>query len=279
MEKIELSLNDKMHLTLGKFRTLIRYSSWVVVLVLFLSYLVIDSQYDVFDEINKYGTIKDTDDCQVNEVCYVFTPFSDDFTFTEESITMMYSRAYDVVEATVGIITISAGLGIWLVLKGRAVNNELKELKSQYIRQSYFMNFEMSVPQGNTRAAKFFNTALNVFPELKSKYEQTKKKGKKYNYEKKFKIGKYELDMMLPTTSGDIYVKFFEKLGFEDLKEAAKKVGGEFNENDRLICIANRFEMKFDDKNFEEKMDEIDRKFRLDLIQEDEKGYTVIWID
>jgi len=171
-------------------------------------------------------------------------------------------------------------MALWLVFRGRAINNELKELKSQYIRQSYFMHFGMYVPQGKTKAAKFFNMAVDVFPELKVKYEQAKKSGKKYDYEKKFKIkGKYELDMMLPTTNGDIYVKFFEKLGFEDLNEAVKKVGSELTEKDRLICIANSFEMKFDGENLKEKMNEVDREFSLDLIQEDEKGYTMIWID
>jgi len=280
MKKIELSLNDRMHLALGKSRRLIKYSSLVVALILILSYWIIDSGYDVFTEISKYGTIKDKENCQTDEVCYIFIPSSDNFNFPIESIILMYARAYDVFQATIGVILVSCGMALWLVFRGRAINNELKELKSQYIRQSYFMHFGMYVPQGKTKAAKFFNMAVDVFPELKVKYEQAKKSGKKYDYEKKFKIkGKYELDMMLPTTNGDIYVKFFEKLGFEDLNEAVKKVGSELTEKDRLICIANSFEMKFDGENLKEKMNEVDREFSLDLIQEDEKGYTMIWID
>ena len=141
------------------------------------------------------------------------------------------------------------------------------------------MNFEMTVPIGKTRAAKFFNMAVNVFPELKAKYEKTSRKGKKFNYEKKYKMGKHEFDMFLNTSNGDIYVKFFKELTFDQLEEVANEVGKEASEKDRLICIANSYDVKFDDKKFEEKMDEIDRKFNLDIIKEDEKGYSMIWID
>ena len=97
---------------------------------------------------------------------------------------------------------------------------------------------------------------------------------------KKEKVGKYTLEFKFETKDGRIGVMFFdEKLTFENLKEFIKKIKDGFNaEGDRIICVAKEFDQSFNDEDLEEKMDDFDIA-HVDILEEKENGYSIMWID
>ena len=93
-------------------------------------------------------------------------------------------------------------------------------------------------------------------------------------------MGKYTLEFKIETKDGRIGVMFFdEKLTFENLKEFIKKIKDGFNaEGDRIICVAKEFDQSFNDEDLEEKMDDFDIA-HVDILEEKENGYSIMWID
>jgi len=280
---MERSLNDEMHLSLKKFKALFSYSGWVIgITILFLGLAVI-ANYNIFQEFWSYGDFKTIEGCEEVDpidTCYEFIPFSEDFEFSNEAMAYLYDRLFSTVLVLGGMIGVLGSLGIWLVIRGRRIKHKIDDLMSDYIRQSYLVNFETVTPKGETKQEKFFNIALTVFPELKEKYDQKTKKGKEYKYDVDKKLGKYVFDLILDTTEGKIGVKFFDKLTFKELEKVIKKSRKYFDDDgDRIICIAKEYEKFFEQEEFEEKIDDIHRQFNLDLILEEDLGYSIVWID
>ena len=51
------------------------------------------------------------------------------------------------------------------------------------------------------------------------------------------------------------------------------------NDVRRIIYLADEYDSFFESDDFISKMKETKRKFKLDLIKEDNLGYSTIWID
>lgn len=259
-----------------------RYSKLVVGVTFFVVAFSFLSQYSLYEELLAVGTFSNTENCETRLVtsCYNFTPFSEDFIFSYESVAYFYNSVYTTVLFLGGAIGFLGGLGLWLLIRGRKIKKKLDTIMSNYIRQAYLVNFETVMPKGKTKQQKFFNIALTVFPELKEKYDMTRKKGKKYEYDKKKKIGKYYFDLLFDTSEGKTGVMFFESLTFEELKKFIDNVKTHFDhEGDRIICVSKKYDEFFETKEFEDRLNKKNRQFNLDLILEEELGYSILWID
>ena len=202
-----------------------------------------------------------------------------------------------------GFATIFA-LSIWLpisngrlflkiIAKGRKQQKELLEIQSHLIRKSYLMNFELVEPEiiikeGNPKLEKIMNHLSFVFPEVdRINRKRIKKVQSVEKYASKFKRKMHFLrnyDLGIKTSTGWYIVQFYENLvKFEDVEKIVKKftlektlLGAEIQ---RIIIVAKDFDSSFEKEQLLEKMDLLKRKIHLDIILEEEYGYSTIWID
>ena len=177
--------------------------------------------------------------------------------------------------------------GLILIVDKISSKNEKKkynELIDGFIRKSYLLNFETAIPKGTSRVDKILNEALKVFPELKETKREAEKKDKKMHYELNKEFGDVTYDLSLKTKSGEFFlVKFVEdEVTFDELQSVVKNTNKIFKNNlvvFRLLCVGKDFQQFFQDYGIEERMNSLTRSFKLDLIDEYEKGYTMAWID
>jgi len=179
---------------------------------------------------------------------------------------------------SVGIVVIAL---IWFGSRGRKIWSELDDLQQQKIRQSYFLTFETIVPKGDTPTKRIFYMISKVFPEIKEAVKKAEKKPKNFQYEVDKKIEGAVYDLKQNTDEGILLVKFMEKQTYDELIDIVKKANKIAKKTKvfRLLCIGKDFSNVFQDYGFEGRMDELNRKFKLDLIEEDEKGFSLGWID
>ena len=206
----------------------------------------------------------------------------------------------------VGVIGVFLGIGGFMLIMGVIFSVKLfykrsdtfrrmHSVHNSVIRKSYFIHFELVDATGNTRLEKLMNHLGLVFPEIKRKL--TKLEGherpidelqKRHNFLKKVNfLNKY--DLVLKTTMGLFVVKLFDKtITLEDIEDiasdlrrhhvSAKILGGPVIE--RVIIVSNSYDGVFNTPDLSTKMSEIKRSFNMDLIlEEDEYGYTTVWID
>ena len=171
----------------------------------------------------------------------------------------------------------------------------IHSVHSTLVRKSYFINFELVDTTGSTRLEKLTNHLGLVFPEIRKKLTKLENKKrtiawlqKHQNFAKKVnRLGNY--DLIFKTTMGLFVIKIFDKtVTFEDLEVIAKQlrdhrvttkiIGG--IQIERTIILAKSYANSFDASSIDEKMNSLKRDFNLDLIlEEDEYGYTIIWVD
>ena len=205
-----------------------------------------------------------------------------------------------------GVIGIFLGIGGFMLIMGVIFSVKLLYKRSDtfrrmhsvhnsVIRKSYFIHFELVDATGNTRLEKLMNHLGLVFPEIKRKLTKLESHErpidelqKRHNFLKKVNfLNKY--DLVLKTTMGLFVVKLFDKTitleGIEDVASDlrrhhvnAKILGGPVIE--RVIIVSNSYDGVFNTPDLSTKMSEIKRSFNMDLIlEEDEYGYTTVWID
>jgi hypothetical protein len=179
---------------------------------------------------------------------------------------------------------------------GKKQNSILQKAQSRLIHKSYLLNFELVSAEGTTQIDRLFNHLSLVFPEVKLiKQKLVKKKitsveqrrGKVFRPIVFFPKG-FDLDIY--TITGSYYVKIFDKkVTFEDIKEILqlaqnptnKIKRGFFNiKLNRLIILSKSYDDFFETPEFIEEMTKLKRSFHLDLIlEENDNGYSTIWID
>jgi|APSaa5957512535_1039671.scaffolds.fasta_scaffold07363_6 hypothetical protein len=202
-----------------------------------------------------------------------------------------------------GFATIFA-LSLWLpfsngklflkiITKGRKQQKELLEIQSHLIRRSYLMNFELVEPEiiikeGDSKLEKMMNHLSFVFPEIDRINKKRIKKAKSVEkYASKFKRKMHFLrnyDLGIKTSTGWYVVQFYENLvKFEDVEKIVKKFTLEKTlsgaEIQRIIIVGKEFDSSFKREQLSEKMTLLKRKIHVDIILEEEFGYSTIWID
>jgi hypothetical protein len=94
---------------------------------------------------------------------------------------------------------------------------------------------------------------------------------------------------MISTVAGSYVAQSYEnKVTVDDVKTVIKKIHFEknvflnpfgTNTSYRIIILGKEFDSSFDNENIIQTMNELKRKFKIDIILETEYGYSTVWID
>ena len=213
---------------------------------------------------------------------------------TQISVIMMMGIGFALIFALSIWLPISNGnLFLKIIRNGRKQQRELLQIQNHLVRKSYLMNFELVKPEiivneGNPKFEKIMNHLSFVFPEvdrINKKRIKKRKSGEKYA--NRFKRKMHFLrnyDLGIYTSTGWYVVQFYENIvKFEDVEKIVKKftlekilLGAEIQ---RIIIIGKNFDSSFDKEQLIKQMSLLKRKMYLDIILEDEYGYSTIWID
>lgn len=166
----------------------------------------------------------------------------------------------------------------------------MKEIKSEYIRMSYYFWFQTSIPKGDTDIEKFLNLAIDVYPELKEAKLKSLKKNKDWDISKtsrRFKDGTF--DVVINTSEGYFLIKLFDDVNFDEIKKLLDKVSKIHKDKDvfRLVCIIKKFENILDEdkeaneekiQNYVDKIIGLKYNFKHDAIFVGKNRFNMLWI-
>jgi uncharacterized protein YnzC (UPF0291/DUF896 family) len=244
-----------------------------------LSGIISMSQFYFHDEVAKYGQIQEIFIQDENITVLAFLPYSEEI-FPAEGIVSLYITQVWLMYGNGVVIGLLSFLFIWVTYRGKAHTQEFESIEQQFIRQSYLVNFETSVPEGTTRVEKILNEAIHVFPTLKEVQRKAKLKQTKIPYKLDQKFNGETIDGIVSTKKGDFIVKFYEKTVSEsDLKNLVKILSKSRDKIFRVLCVAPDYEEDLQSNKLVGIMDNIPKYFKLDLIFEEEHGYSMLWID
>jgi len=140
-----------------------------------LSGIISMSQFYFHDEVAKHGQIEEIFIQDENITVLAFLPNTEEV-FPAEGIVALYITQVWLMYGNGVVIALLSFLFIWVTYRGKAHTLEFESIEQQFIRQSYLVNFETSVPEGATRVEKILNEAIHVFPTLKDVQRKAKLK-------------------------------------------------------------------------------------------------------
>jgi hypothetical protein len=203
-------------------------------------------------------------------------------------------------------VAISSYIVVWFLLKAPHVYKKLEEWDEDYLRSAYILIFDTTVPRGNSTGEKVLNLAKLVFPELRSdlyislldqptttafisalfrKFSKNREKPGEQNISESigYTVDSYYLDLALKTQHGYFIVKDFKDkvVTLEDLKQLVKIICHEFRNNVfRIICVARKYNLPLLQGELLERqmIKELASDFSIDLLVEEDIGYSVLWI-
>ena len=244
-----------------------------------LSGIISMSQFYFHDEIAKHGQIEEIFIQDENITVLAFLPYSEEV-FPAEGIVALFITQVWLMYGNGVVIGLLSFLFIWVTYRGKAHTEEFESIEQQFIRQSYLVNFETSVPEGATRVEKILNEAIHVFPTLKDVQRKAKLKQTKIPYKLDQKFSGETIDGIVSTKKGDFIVKFYDKTVSEsDLKNLVKILSKSRDKIFRVLCVAKDYDDDLQSNKLVGIMDKIPKYFKLDLIFEEEHGYSMLWID
>ncbi len=244
-----------------------------------LSGIISMSQFYFHDEIAKHGQIEEIFIQDEDITVLAFLPYTEEI-FPAEGIVSLYITQVWLMYGNGVVIGLLSFLFIWVTYRGKAHTLEFESIEQQFIRQSYLVNFETSVPEGTTRVEKILNEAIHVFPALKEVQRKAKLKQTKIPYKLDQKFSGETIDGIVSTKKGDFIVKFYDKTVSEsDLKNLVTILSKSRDNIFRVLCVAKDYEEDLQSNKLVEIMDKIPKYFKLDLIFEEEHGYSMLWID
>lgn len=203
------------------------------------------------------------------------------------------------------VIVIISPFLIYLLFKSRFFYRELKIWNKEYLDSSYTLIFSTTVPKGNTTGEKIIYLASFIFPQLRSDYvdyyyvsnfakrflkRRFKREWKKIvNGSLNVRVDKeYYVDVALETLEGFFIVKDFgdKPVTIQDLKHLITLISGKFKNNYlqmnifRLIVVARDYDQPSLSRDSLEQIisTELKANFNVDLIVQEEVGYTVMWV-
>jgi hypothetical protein len=207
--------------------------------------------------------------------------------------------------ALVSVVIIISPFLVFVLIKSRRFYTELRTWNEQYIDTSYTVIFSTTIPKGNTNGEKVIYLASFIFPQLRADYidyyyvfnfakrfwnRRFKRSWKEIiNSSLNVKVEKgYNIDIALETLEGFFIVKDFGDgiVTIQDLKQLIMIISGRFRKNYqkinifRLIVVAKEYDQLFLNRDSLEKIidTELKAKFKIDLIVQEEIGYSVLWV-
>ena len=200
------------------------------------------------------------------------------------------SIAHSVILGSVIWVVLIFGLNLYWAITKRKTHRDLLQIHSSFIHRSYVTMFEFVRPEGETKIDKLFNHLSLVFPEVEKFKKRLDKKQKKFSereesllYPKTETADTWDLE----TATGTFLLVIFKTtVKWEDVEKMIKENNRDQtiekllgNDVRRIIYLADEYDSFFETDDFVSKMRETKRKFKLDLIKEDNLGYSTIWID
>ena len=202
------------------------------------------------------------------------------------------------------LMIITIAFGIRYLKKRKATKQGFAKVQSALVRRSYILNFELEESEGVSQTDKIFNHLSLVFPQV----DQIKKKRLKNGYTSidqppKFilkrwlrnnKVNQYvygEFNLSVNTPSGIFLVKITNEkvLTFQDIENTVKEIRKKMKitglgieakgEIDRLIFLTKSFDETISKQELGEKIKNLKKDYRIDIIKEEEYGYSTIWIN
>ena len=270
-----LSLNERLERAISKLGFWYRVTIIMVIVGLVaLSGIISMSQIYFHQEVGKHGTIEELE-IGKNERVLAFIPFTEEI-FPAESIVNLYLTQVWLMVGNGIVIGILSFLVLWVTYRGNVHQKEFESIERQFIRQSYLVNFETSLPEGDSRIEKIIHHASLVFPTLKDLQSSRRSKRIKENVA----VNGDTVDAIVSTKKGDFVVKFYdEKVSFEKIKSLCNSLSKSRTRVFRVLCIAKDFEENLQSNELVDLMDSLPKYFKLDLIFEEEQGYSMLWID
>jgi hypothetical protein len=275
-ENGDKSLAEKLDAAIANLSNWHRVTLIMVVIgLLSLSVVISLSQYYFNQEINKNGQITEITDEKTGLVGLVFVPNSEQV-FAPESILRLYATQVWLMASNGVVIGLLSFLFLWITLRGQAYKQDLKSIENQLIRQSYLVNFETSIPEGADRNEKILNHSSLVFPELRAlRTKPDKKLPAKLNQ----KIRNDTVDILVSTKKGDFVVKFFDNVSFSTLDQFTENLSKSGKLLFRVLCVAKNYDEELQSSQLSSMMQKLNLDFDMDLIFEDEQGYSMLWIN
>ncbi len=272
------SLNERLEIAISHLGYWHRITLIMVIVGLVaLSGIISASQYYFHQEIGKYGHIEEIEVEDQALILLAYIPYSEEV-FPSDSIVTLYLTQVWLMIGNGIVIGLFVFLFVWVTYRGSAHRKEFESVEGQFIRQSYLVNFETSLPVGETKVEKILNQAALVFPALNElrRKEYSSKLKIKLNTE----IGKNTIDAIVPTKKGDFVVKFYDTVvSIENLKSLCEELSRNRDRIFRLLCVARKFDEELQTDKIVDLIDGLPKYFKLDLIVEEDQGYSMLWID
>lgn len=273
------SLAEKLDAAIENLSTWYRVTLIMVIIgLLSLSVVISLSQYHFQEEINKHGEIKEIKDENTGQVGLAFVPNSEEI-FSTESVLKLYTTQVWLMASNGVVIGLLSFLFLWITSRGQSYKKELKSIEGQLIRQSYLVNFETSLPEGETRIDKILNHSSLVFPELQAILRKVKPEGKKLPYKQNQSIGNETMDIVVSTKKGYFAVKFFDNVNAQTLEQFANHLSKSGKPLFRVLCLSKNFDDELQSAKLATIMQNLNLDFDMDLIFEDDQGYSMLWIN
>lgn len=271
-----LSLNERLERAITKLGFWYRVTIIMVIIGLVsLSGIISMSQIYFHQEIGKHGSIEEIPLAK-NERVLAFIPNSEEI-FPAESIVNLYITQVWLMIGNGIVIGILSFLVLWVTYRGNVHQKEFESIERQFIRQSYLVNFETSLPEGDTRLEKILHHASLVFPTLK---ELQAGKPRSKRIKENVSVNGDTVDAIVSTKKGDFVVKFYDgKVTFDNIKSLCNSLSKSRTRVFRVLCIAKDFEENLQSNELVDMMDSLPKYFKVDLIFEEEQGYSMLWID
>jgi len=197
----------------------------------------------------------------------------------------------------VTLFIISVKLGTKFLRKRTEIKRNFLEVQADFIRRTYLMNFELVNSEGSSQKDKIFNHLCLVFPQVNEiKKKRTKQKltsidqppkSIKEKFERKIRKKTFFLrdyDLVLGTSTGYFVIRIIndKTITFEDVKSQVEGLQKKWFNKDilaRFIILGKSFDKSFEEPELINQMKTLKKKFYVDLIVEDDFGYSTIWID
>lgn len=273
------SLAEKLDVAIENLSIWYRVTLVMVIIgLLSLSVVISLSQYYFQQEINKHGAIEEIPNEDTGKVGLVFVPNSEQV-FSTDSVLRLYTTQVWLMASNGLVIGLLSFLFLWITYRGQAYKQELKEIENQLIRQSYLVNFETSIPEGESRTDKILNHSSLVFPELQHLLRKAKPEGKKLPYKINQPIKNDTVDIIVPTKRGDFIVKFFDNVTSKTLEEFVGNLSKSSKLIFRVLIVAKNFDENLQSSQLADIMQKLNLDFDMDLIFEEEQGYSMLWIN
>jgi len=278
-ENDKLSLAERLDIAIENLSVWHRVTLVMVIIgLLSLSVIISMSQYYFQQEINKHGHITEIRDDKTGDVTLSFIPSGEQI-FSGESIVALYSTQIWLMASNGLVIGLLSFLFLWITYRGQSYKKELKTIENQLIRQSYLVNFETSIPEGATKIEKILNHSSLVFPELRSLLGRDKSEGKKLPYKTNQTVGNETVDIVVATKKGDFVVKFFDDVSFKTLDQFAQAMSKSNKPIFRALCVAKNYDEELQSSQLSSLMQKLGLKYNMDLIFEEDQGYSMLWIN